>query len=221
MLLFSTYIKRIIMKKSILLTAIAAFLITGCGGGFDGFKDSANNSAGDNQNSSGSNQDSITPDPYDAPSISDSTKKEYLDAINNARASARDCGDKHFNATTALKWNNDLYNAAYEHSNDMAAQNYIAHDGSGESTDKTGIALNKHSKFYERIKHNNYSYKSVGENVAAGQPSTEDVVKSWLNSPGHCENIMDPNFTEIGMAHVEKSGTTYTHYWTQDFGKPQ
>lgn len=209
------------MKKGILLTTITAFLISGCGSSVSGLKEAAESLIGDSQKTSRGDQGQITPDPYDSPAISDANKKEYLDAINNARASARECGDKHFSAAPALKWSNDLYNAAYEHSNDMATQNYMSHTGSGKDSDTTGVALNKKSEFYERIKHNNYSYRSVGENIAAGQTTTEDVVKSWLDSPGHCENIMDPDFTEIGMAHVKKRGTTYTHYWTQDFGAPR
>jgi uncharacterized protein YkwD len=46
------------------------------------------------------------------------------------------------------------------------------------------------------------------------------VVDLWLDSPGHCELIMDPNFTHagIGSGHNTDNGYTYHHFWTLDFG---
>ncbi|HEY1023735.1 MAG TPA: CAP domain-containing protein, partial [Sphingobacteriaceae bacterium] len=53
-----------------------------------------------------------------------------------------------------------------------------------------------------------YSY---GENIAAGQRSIDQVMSSWIKSPGHCKNLMNPNFTEIGVAQAN-------YYWVQNFG---
>ena len=61
----------------------------------------------------------------------------------------------------------------------------------------------------------NYSY--AGENIAAGQRSPEAVVEAWMNSSGHKANILSPNFTRIGVGYVKISGTTYVHYWVQNF----
>ena len=55
--------------------------------------------------------------------------------------------------------------------------------------------------------------QATSENVAMGQQNEEEVMKSWLSSPGHCANIMNPNVTEVGAAH---SGD----YWTQLFAAP-
>lgn len=60
------------------------------------------------------------------------------------------------------------------------------------------------------------NYRLVGENIAAGQPTPQAVVTSWMNSPGHRRNMMNPEFTSIGVGHVHV-GTGYQHYWVQLF----
>ena len=56
------------------------------------------------------------------------------------------------------------------------------------------------------------SYSAAGENIAMGQRSPEEVVKGWMDSPGHRENILKPGFTHIGIGY-DKNG----NYWTQQF----
>ncbi|RSL35001.1 hypothetical protein D7Z54_03890 [Salibacterium salarium] len=58
-------------------------------------------------------------------------------------------------------------------------------------------------------------YSGGGENIAAGQRSPEEVVEGWMNSQGHRENILNPDFTHIGVGHAE--GGSYGDYWTQMF----
>ena len=130
----------------------------------------------------------------------------YLDAINAARAHARDCGDTHFQAAPPLTWNAKLGAAAQEHSDDMARNDFMGHEGSDGSTPD------------ERIERHGYHYRSWGENVAAGQLDTRAVVQRWLESPGHCKNIMNAKITEMGMALTENKGSEYRQYWTVDFG---
>ena len=57
-------------------------------------------------------------------------------------------------------------------------------------------------------------YRGAGENIAYGQPSPAAVVNAWMNSPGHRANILNANFTTIGVGH-HTAGST--HYWTQFF----
>ncbi|MGL5944276.1 MAG: CAP domain-containing protein [Waterburya sp.] len=59
-----------------------------------------------------------------------------------------------------------------------------------------------------------YQYSNLGENVAQGQTTPTDVLDSWMNSSGHRENILNPNFTEIGVGYEN-------NYWTQVFGRPR
>jgi uncharacterized protein YkwD len=64
-----------------------------------------------------------------------------------------------------------------------------------------------------------------GENIAQGYPSPEDVVEGWMDSDGHCSNIMAAAFSLIGVGYYpgEASGMGFSrdaHYWTQNFGAP-
>ena len=56
-----------------------------------------------------------------------------------------------------------------------------------------------------------YNWRTYGENIAKGYANEKDVIEGWINSEGHCRNIMNPNFQEIGIG---KEG----EYWTQVFG---
>ena len=58
------------------------------------------------------------------------------------------------------------------------------------------------------------NYRGAGENIAYGQPSAQAVVNAWMNSPGHRANILNAQFTSIGVGHHVQNGT---HYWTQFF----
>jgi uncharacterized protein YkwD len=65
-----------------------------------------------------------------------------------------------------------------------------------------------------------YRWKLVGENIAAGQPTPEQVVEEWLESPGHCANIMDPAYAEMGVASAYEGRSEKGVYWSQVFGTP-
>lgn len=58
----------------------------------------------------------------------------------------------------------------------------------------------------------------VGENIAAGQVSPQAVVQDWVESPGHCVNLMNPRYRYIGVGYVHQDGDRYGHYWVQNFG---
>ncbi|KUF79289.1 hypothetical protein AM587_10011430 [Phytophthora nicotianae] len=105
----------------------------------------------------------------------------------------------------ALCTNKKLQAAAQGHSDDQAANDYMDHTG----TDGTSVS--------ERITRSGYDWSAVAENVAAGQPDVDSVMENWMNSPGHRENILG-DYTMFGCAYAHNAGTTYQHYWTQDFG---
>lgn len=71
------------------------------------------------------------------------------------------------------------------------------------------------SSFATALKEQNVSYKSAGENIAWGQQSPEEVMNAWMNSSGHRANIMNPNFTTIGVGYYENAKGT--DYWCQLF----
>jgi uncharacterized protein YkwD len=104
-----------------------------------------------------------------------------------------------------LKLNPLLTAAAAGHARDMAEHGKLTHDGSDGSEPKT------------RIKRTGYHYRDIGENVATGQETVGDVMRAWIESPGHRENILG-DFTEMGGA-VAK-GPDGRSYWCVDFGRP-
>ena len=71
------------------------------------------------------------------------------------------------------------------------------------------------SNFASAVKEQNVSYRSSGENIAYGQQTPEAVMNAWMNSSGHRANIMNPNFTTIGVGYYENAGGT--DYWCQLF----
>ena len=155
------------------------------------------------------------------PTISSSVIQHYLLVINKARSKTQECGEKgRFPATTALTWSDKLYKSSYEHSYDLAYSEIFSHTGSGTKSDWTGYAMDKKSILSERVEVYDYSWRFIGENIGAGtvMDSPEKMVDGWLASDGHCANLMNPNFKEVGMAMVKKDNTHYIHYWTQDFG---
>ena len=135
----------------------------------------------------------------------DGIKQDMLTAINEARASDRMCGATSYPAAVSMTWNDDLADAAYKHSADMATNQYFDHTGSDGSSPAT------------RISEEGYHWNALGENIAYGYPTVGDVIQGWLGSEGHCQNIMSPAFTEIGAA---IAGNANSPYWTLDLAKP-
>ena len=164
----------------------------------------------------------MKPAPYHAPVPDSAVKKHYLDAVNRMRAETRQCGNRTYGPAKPLKWNESLYNAAYEHSKDMAQCDYFSHSGSGKQSDRTAKVQNlqRCSTFVNRIENNGYlGYRGISENIAYGAKSLERVMPQWIASEGHCRNIMNPKYTEFGMAQARsKKGVSY---WTQNFGTRQ
>ncbi|MBZ2205709.1 CAP domain-containing protein [Massilia soli] len=141
---------------------------------------------------------------------SETAGKAILDAVNDARAKARSCGTQRFPAARQVTWNGTLGDAALSHSRDMAAHRYFSHKG----RDGQGAA--------ERAVRAGYRWLRIGENIAAGQNSPAEVVAGWLSSPGHCANIMQGGFTEMGAAYaINQSRTGERIYWTQVFAAPR
>lgn len=158
------------------------------------------------------------------PSLSNSDKTSYLNAINQARSVNQNCGSEgSFPATNSLTWNDKLYKASYEHIQDLVETETFSHTGSGTEFDWTGTKLDKRSTMRERIENYGYEWGAIGENIAAGTSTdtAPKVVQQWLGSDGHCANLMSASFTEVGMAMIYRANSKYTYYWNQNFGKPR
>ncbi len=137
------------------------------------------------------------------------TGKEVLGLVNGARAEPRTCGAQRFSAAPPLAWHPQLAQAALAHSRDMAQRDYFRHAG------KDG------SEVGDRAKRQGYEWRRIGENIATGQGSAAQAVAGWLASPGHCANIMNPEFTDSGAAYAVNTGSDTVIYWTQVFGTPR
>lgn len=107
-----------------------------------------------------------------------------------------------------------LANAAQTHSNDQACN-----AADGLSPTHTGTTIPAMS---DRMTAAGYSWSNVGENVAAAQTTPAEVMTSWMNSPGHKANILNPEFTEMGVGYAKRTpaGKDPYYYWTQKFAKP-
>jgi uncharacterized protein YkwD len=134
-----------------------------------------------------------------------------LARLNQVRASGANCGSEGvFPAAAAVVWNDRLTIAADGHSRDMAAKNYFSH------TSADGRTLSA------RVDAAGYLWSGLGENIAAGYPGIASVMDGWIGSPGHCANLMNAGFSEVGVACVPgTAGSTYSTYWTMDLGKPR
>ena len=147
-----------------------------------------------------------------APSVAQSAEaagRRLLKLANQARATPRYCGNSAFNAARPLRWNNALAESARLHAEDMAHYDYFSHSGRDGSNPA------------ERVERAGYRYRATGENIAAGQTSAEDAMATWIASPEHCANLMNPAFTEMGAAFAVDSGSKMGVYWTQTFGRPR
>jgi uncharacterized protein YkwD len=72
----------------------------------------------------------------------------------------------------------------------------------------------------DRVRAVGYHERLVGENIAYGPASVEEAVRGWLDSPGHCENIMDPRFVEMGIAFATGHAERHGLYWVQVLAEP-
>lgn len=132
--------------------------------------------------------------------------QKLLKLINSARAQPRRCGTEAFAATTPLAWNADLALAAVNHTRAMANNNFFDHK------DRDGRMPG------DRAELAGYLAQVIGENIAAGQDTALKVVDGWLASPGHCANLMNPQFRELGAGYAMDPKSDAGIYWTAMFG---
>ncbi|MFC5733096.1 CAP domain-containing protein [Cytobacillus gottheilii] len=118
-------------------------------------------------------------------------EQQVLDLTNAERAKY---------GVPALKLDTELSKVAREKSNDMKAKGYFDHNSP------------TYGSPFDMMKQFGISYKTAGENIAMGQRSPQEVVTAWMNSEGHRKNILNANFTHLGVGHVADG-----NYWTQMF----
>ncbi len=140
----------------------------------------------------------------DAPVINEAYETRVVELVNQERAAN--------GGLPPVKRVAELDNAARYHATDLGTDNYFEHD----TYDRSGGSLNRVCGAFERMR-KWYSYNAAGENIAAGYGTPEDVMAGWMESDGHRENILNPDFMEIGVGYFQGAGN-YGVYWVQDFG---
>ena len=145
------------------------------------------------------NTDSTTSNPSTTPEQKPSTdfssyQQQVLDLVNAERTKR---------GISALTLDSSLSSVATKKSQDMVNENYFDH------TSPT------YGSPFDMMKEFRISYRTAGENIAKGQKTPQEVVTAWMNSEGHRKNILNPDFTNLGVGIAKDSnGTTY---WTQMF----
>ncbi len=141
--------------------------------------------------------------------IPDGDIATMVQLVNEARGQQQKCGTKTMPPAPPVLYNADIAKAAQAHAEDMAAKDYFEH-----------TSLDGRS-FVDRIRATDYSGSAAGENIASGFPTPQETMSGWLKSPGHCVNLMDPDFDHMGLGFAERKDPKYSlgiTYWVQDFG---
>ena len=133
--------------------------------------------------------------------------QEALHRINAARAHSQHCGWHTMPPAPPLRWDAALQGVAAGHSHDMAQRNYFDHKSPEGRT------------ITERVKASSYKFSVAGENLAGGDPTVASAVQGWIDSPSHCENMMNPRFQEVAVACVGSKKSQWGTYWTMVLGR--
>jgi uncharacterized YkwD family protein/spore coat assembly protein SafA len=132
------------------------------------------------------------------PTINDikAIENEVIRLVNVERS-------KHGLQSLGANW--ELCRVARYKSQDMINKNYFSH-----TSPTYGSPFNMMETF-------GIKFSAAGENIAMGQRTAQEVMNSWMNSPGHRSNILSPTYTQLGVGLAKSS--TGRCYWTQMFIK--
>ena len=134
---------------------------------------------------------------------------EMLEYVNAFRQTGGSCGGPALPSVAPLSLNLLLTQAAISHAEDMGQNNYFSHDSQDGRTP------------WDRINATGYVGTAMGENIAAGRGDAQSAFEQWKSSAGHCANMLNPDFTELGVGYAHASGSMYRHYWVQTFARPR
>jgi len=138
-------------------------------------------------------------------------EEEVFTLTNQRRAQGATCGGRAFGPAGPVTFDPVLRAAARLHSQDMGARDYFEHvtpDGRSPT---------------DRMRAAGWTGQLGGENIFGGHKdgapmSAAEVVQGWMESPGHCSNIMNPRYRTLGVGFAGGSRSKLVNYWTQDFG---
>ncbi|MEL6986441.1 MAG: CAP domain-containing protein [Bacteroidota bacterium] len=124
---------------------------------------------------------------------------DLLKLVNDLRAEGCYCNGIYQAPTGSVEWNATLEKSARVHASDMERNNFFSHYS------RNGKDIG------DRLDAIGYDWKVVGENIAQGYYKAPEVLQAWIDSPEHCELLMNPKFKEMGASLVGE-------YWVQHFG---
>ncbi len=153
----------------------------------------------------------------DVASMNEAYEQEVVERVNALRASLNP-------PLPPLKRQSDLGRAARYHAHDMVQDNYPPDPRPNghsphNSHDRQGDTLTQVCTFSERLENFYTDGQTYGENLAYGYRTPEQVMNGWIKSSGHYKNMTSSSYWEIGTGYATASGTDWTHYWSQNFGR--
>jgi uncharacterized protein YkwD len=131
---------------------------------------------------------------------------QVLDLTNQRRAQGASCGGTPYPPVGPVSKHPQLTTSARLHAKDMGDNNFFDH-----------VNLQGLDPF-DRMKNAGFTGTTMGENIAAGQSTPAAVVQGWMQSTGHCKNIMNGKYKYLGVGYYYAPGSKYKHYWVQNFG---
>lgn len=139
--------------------------------------------------------------PVEADAVNSKTNLDnaiLLKLVNDTRSAGCTCGSTVMPPVLPLSWNHLLTAAAINQASYMATAKALTHASSNGGS------------VGDRVTATGYRWRAVGENIAVGQKNEQEVFNAWLKSEGHCKNIMNAAFKEMGAAKADS-------YWSQVF----
>jgi len=173
----------------------------GDNGSDNGSNGNGNDSGNDGGNDNGGNDSTAIPTEVDEKEL------ESFRLLNELRASGYTCpsGTTFSPNPEPLLWDCRLWKASYLHSKDMSTNNYFSHTSfDGRSFVTRG---------------NEQNISPASENIAAGSSTAQRTLEQFMNSDGHCRNMMNPSMRLFAMGYSYDPTATYRHYWTQNFAR--
>ena len=138
-------------------------------------------------------------------------EERVLEEVNVYRSQGADCRTEgSFSAADPLTMDARIRCSARYHSLWM---------GENDSFDHSSLGGDLGDDPFERMERTGFAGDPVGENIAQGYETPNQVVAGWMTSDGHCANIMNPYANVIGIGYFYQQPGSFGHLWTQNFGR--
>ncbi|MFO8071040.1 MAG: CAP domain-containing protein [Polyangia bacterium] len=207
------------MNRTVLLALAALLAVAACDEDDGGFDTGLDDGSPDGDTDADADSDADVDGEGECGDLDDNfdptwveLEEQVLELVNEQRSQGADCGSAgSYGSAPPLAMQSQLRAAARRHSWHMGDNGYFAHESPGGPCGDDLVG---------RVESAGYTgWSALGENIAAGYPSPEQAMAGWMSSDGHCSNIMESSFEEIGIGYAEVPGSEFGAYWTQDFGR--